>query len=225
MLTAGVADTTRAQEALAKLCQTYWLPLYAYVRRQGYSKEDAEDLVQGFFVQFLERNYLGALSKERGRFRAFLLASLKHYTANEWNRAHRQKRGGSVAHFSLDWQDAEDRCRIDPADHRSPDRIYDREWAVTLLSQALARLREDCMAEGKAGLFDNLRDYLTFGRADIPYEQAGRKLGLDEGAVRVAVHRLRKRYRALVRQEVAETLSSHDQVEEEMKALFAALVD
>ena len=226
VLAAGRRRTApEADRALEELCRTYWYPLYAYVRRQGHSKEDAEDLTQGFFARFLERNYLEGLSSEKGRFRAFLLAALKHFLANEHDRAGRQKRGGGVAPLSLDWQDADARYQIDPADQLSPDKLYDRAWATTLLEQVIARLREECAAEGKGQIFEQLKPFLTMGKSDIPYAQAAASLGLNEGAARVAVHRLRKRYRELLRQEIAQTLSEPADLEEELRALFLAFAE
>jgi DNA-directed RNA polymerase specialized sigma24 family protein len=222
VLAAGHRSTPQADRALEELCRTYWYPLYAYVRRQGHSKEDAEDLTQGFFASFLKRNYLEHLSSEKGRFRAFLLGSLKHFLANEHDRAGAQKRGGGVAPLSLDWQDADTRYQIDPADQLAPDTLYDRAWATTLLEQVITRLRGECAAEGKAGVFDQLKAFLMAGSGDIPYAEAAAKLSLHEGAVRVAVHRLRKRYRELLRQEIAQTLSDPADLDEEMRALFQA---
>jgi DNA-directed RNA polymerase specialized sigma24 family protein len=137
VIAAGRRTTPQSEKALAELCGHYWYPLYAYVRRRGYSREDAEDLTQGFFARFLERNYLDGVSSEKGRFRAFLLASLKNFLANEWDKGRRQKRGGTVPRLSLDWQDADTRYKIDPPDHLSPDRIYDREWALALLERVI----------------------------------------------------------------------------------------
>ena len=223
VLAAGRRSTPQADHALEELCRTYWYPLYAYVRRRGHSKEDAEDLTQGFFARFLERNYLEGLSGEKGRFRAFLLAALKHYLANEHDRAGRQKRGGGVAPLSLDWQEADTRYQIDPADQFSPDKLYDRAWAMMLLEQVIARLRDECAAGGKAGVFEQLRPFLMVGKSDIPYAQAAAALGWNEGAARVAVHRLRKRYRELLRETIAQTLSDPAQIEEELRALFCAV--
>lgn len=223
VLSAGRKSSPQSDRALGELCQTYWYPLYAYVRRQGHTKEDAEDLVQAFFARFLERNYLDGLSAERGRFRAFLLASLKHFLANEWDKSQRQKRGGGVEHLSLDWQSADERFHPDPPDPSSPDKTFDREWALALLERVIARLREECVADGKANLFEQTRGYLMVGESAIPYAEAGQALGLDEGAVRVAVHRLRKRYRALLRDEIAQTLDDPTQVAEELRSLQAAL--
>jgi RNA polymerase sigma-70 factor (ECF subfamily) len=205
------------------LCQTYWVPLYAYVRRKGHLKEDAEDLVQAFFAKFLEKNYLEGLSAERGKFRAFLLASLKHFLANEWDKSQRQKRGGGAQHLSLDWQSADEKFKLEPPDITSPDRIYDREWALALLEHVITRLRDECAADGKAQLFEQAKGYLMVGEAAIPYADAAKSLGLDEGAVRVAVHRLRKRYRELLRDEIAQTLDDPAQAAEELRSLQAAL--
>jgi RNA polymerase sigma factor (sigma-70 family) len=222
VLAAGRRGTPQADRALEDLCRTYWYPLYAYVRRHGHTKENAEDLTQGFFASFLKRNYLEGVSSEKGKFRAFLLTAFKYFLANEWDRSRREKRGGGAAPLSLDWQDADSRYQIAPADQLSPDRLYDRAWATTLLEQVIARLREECAAEGKGELFEQLKPFLMMGKSDIPYAQAAGRLGLSEGTARVAVHRLRKRYRELLRQEVAQTLSELALVEEEMRALLDA---
>jgi len=222
VLAAGNRSTPQADVALEELCRTYWYPLYAYVRRHGHSREDAEDLTQSFFARFLQKNYLEKLRGEHGKFRAFLLASLKHFLANEWDRARRQKRGGGVPPLSLDWQDADSRYQIDPADQLSPDKIYDRAWAVTLLERVIGRLREENAADGKASLFEGLKPFLMMGRSDIPHAQAAAGLAMTEGAVRVAVHRLRRRYRELLREEIGQTLSDPAQAEEEMRVLLSA---
>ena len=208
--------------ALEELCGTYWFPLYAYVRRQGYSREDAEDLTQSFFARFLQKNYLEKLSAEHGKFRAFLIASLKHFLANEWDRSQRQKRGGGIANLSLDWQDADARYHIDPSDNLSPDKIYDRAWAVTLLERVISRLRDENDVEGKLVAFDRLKPFLTVGRNEIPYAKAALELSMTEGAIRVAVHRMRRRYRELLRDEIGQTLSDPAQVDEEIRTLFSA---
>ena len=187
VLAAGRSSTPQADHALEELCRSYWYPLYAYVRRRGYTHEDAEDLTQGFFARFLEKNYLEGLTSEKGRFRAFLLASLKHFLANEWDRAHRQKRGGAAAPLSLDWESADDRYKINLPDDLSPDKIYDREWALALLERVIARLRESCAANDQAQLFDQLKPFLTMDKAAVPYAQAAAELNMAEGAVRVAV--------------------------------------
>lgn len=223
VLSAGHKSSPHSDQALAELCQTYWYPLYAYVRRQGHAKEDAEDLVQAFFEKFLEKNYLEGLSAGRGKFRAFLLASLKHFLANEWDKSQRQKRGGGVPHLSLDWQTADQRFHLDPPDPSSPDQTFDREWALALLERVIARLREECAADGRTALFEQAKGYLMVGEKTIPYADAAQSLKMDEGAVRVAVHRLRKRYRYLLRDEIAQTLDDPAQVAEELRSLQAAL--
>src|SRR6195256_4306928 len=197
VLAAGRPNAPHANAALEELCGTYWYPLYVYVRRQTSTREDAEDLTQAFFARFLEKNYLEGLSSDKGKFRAFLLAALKHFLANEWDRANRQKRGGGVANLSLDWQDAETRYQINPADNLSPDKLYDRAWAVTLLGRVITRLRGESETEGKGKLFEQLKPFLMAGKSAIPYAETATALGLTEGAVRVAVHRLRRRYREL----------------------------
>jgi RNA polymerase sigma factor (sigma-70 family) len=223
VLSAGRKSSPQSDRALGELCQTYWYPLYAYVRRQGHSKEDAEDLVQAFFARFLEKNYLEGLSAERGKFRAFLLASLKHFLANEWDKSQRQKRGGGAQHLSLDWQSADERYHLDPPDPASPDRAFDKEWALALLERVITRLRDESAAAGKSALFEQAKGYLMVGESTIPYAQAAKELQMDEGAVRVAVHRFRKRYRELLRDEIAQTLSDPAQVAEEFRSLQAAL--
>ena len=222
VLAAGDRSAPEADIALEELCRTYWYPLYAYIRRHGHSKEDAEDLAQSFFARFLQKNYLEKLRSEYGKFRAFLLASLKHYLANEWDRARRQKRGGGLPHLSLDWQSADTRYRIDPPDTLSPDKIYDRAWAVTLLERVIIRLRDENTATGDAASFEKLKPFLMTARGEVPYARAAAELEMTEGAARVAVHRLRRRYRELLREEICQTLSDPAQAEEEMRALFGA---
>lgn len=209
--------------ALEQLCRTYWYPLYAYVRRQGHSREDAEDLTQGFFARLLEKNFLEGITTDKGRFRAFLLVALKRFLANEWDRANRQKRGGGAIPLSLDWEDAETRYQINPADDLSPDKLYDRSWAIVMLEQVIARLSEESAANDKAGLFEQLKPFLMAERNETPYAEAATKLKMTEGAVRVAVHRLRKRFRELLREEISRTLADPAHADEELQALFSAL--
>jgi RNA polymerase sigma-70 factor (ECF subfamily) len=223
VLSAGRKSSPHSERALAELCQTYWYPLYAFVRRQGKTKEDAEDLVQTFFARFLEKNYLEGLAAERGKFRAFLLAALKHFLANEWDRAQAQKRGGGAEHLSLNWQDADERFHLDPPDPTNPERLFDREWALAMLDRVITRLADECARDGKAELFTQAKGFLTVGSAAIPYGEAAQQLGVDEGALRVTVHRLRKRYRELLRDEIAQTLAEPGQVDEELRSLLAAL--
>lgn len=222
VLAAGKQNSPAAAIALEELCRDYWYPLYAYVRHRGHSPADAEDLTQAFFAKFLEKNYLAGLDSNRGRFRAFLLASLKHFLANEWDRANRQKRGGGAALLSLDYQGADTRYQIDPPDHLSPDKLFDRAWALTLLEKVIARLREENQTEGRAEQFEQLKIYLTVGTSSISYADAAAKLAMSEGNVRVAVHRLRRRYRELLQQEIVQTLADPAQADEEMRALMGA---
>ena len=225
VVAAGGRATAQAELALEELCRTYWYPLYAYVRHRGYSKPDAEDLTQGFFAAFLRRNYLSGLDAEKGRFRAFLLAAMKHYLANEWDRAGRLKRGGGEAPLSLDWQSADTRYQIHPADALSPDKLYDRAWAVTLLEQVIGRLHDESVSAGKEAVFAALKPFLMVGKQALPTASAATALGLSEGAVRVAVHRLRRRYRELLRAEIAQTLADPGQIDEEMRALLGAFAE
>jgi len=162
------------------------------------------------------------LRAERGRFRAFLLASLKHFLANEWDKSQRQKRGGNAPHLSLDWQTADTKFQVAAVNEPSPDLAFDREWAVTLLAKVIEQLQQECEAEGKAKLFEQLKVFLTAGKGELSHAAAAQKLGMDETAVRVAVHRLRKRYRQLLRDEIAQTLADAADVDEEMRALFGA---
>lgn len=212
-----------ASAALGDLCAIYWRPLYRYARRRGNSREDAEDLVQGFLARIAEPRRLGGVDAEKGRFRAFLLASFNHWMASEWRRGARIKRGGGVSPLSLDWEDAETGLTLDPADERSPDKLYDREWALALLDKVLSCLRQSCELEGNAEQFDLLKPCLTADSARIPYADIALRLDTTEGAARVAVHRLRKRYRHLLTEEITRTLATPEAVEEEMRSLFAAL--
>lgn len=208
--------------AMEELCRTYWYPLYAHVRRRGYSKEDAEDLTQSFFARLLEKNYLDGLSPERGRFRSFLLAALKHFLANEWDRSRSRKRGGGATMLSLDWQDAESRYRFEPADQLSPDKLYDRAWALTLLERVLQRLE---IVNADNGYFQQLKPCLIAERRSINYTEVACQLGISENAVRVAAHRLRKQYRELLRAEIAETLADPQWLDDELQALYGAFAD
>lgn len=220
---AGATSSPASVAALEVLCRAYWFPLYAYVRRRGHARHDAEDLTQAFFARLLGKNPFAGLDREHGKFRAFLLAALKNFLANEWDKARRQKRGGGVPPLSLDWRGADERYGIEPADTLSPDRLYDRAWALTLLERVVASLRDEYAHEGKERQFETLRPCLATGRGAVDYAGASATLGLSEGALRVAAHRLRRRYRELLRAELAQTLSDPAQVDEELRALFAAV--
>ena len=222
VLAAGKRHTPQSDGALEELCRTYWFPLYAYVRRRGHTKEDAEDSVQAFFARFLAKNYLEGLSAERGRFRAFLLASLKHFLINEWKKTQRLKRGGGEAPLSLDWETADTKFQVAATNEPSPDKVFDREWALALLAKVIERLQQECETDGKAKLFAQLKIFLTAGKDGTAQAEVAKALGMEEGAVRVAIHRLRKRYRELLRAEIAQTLADAADVDEEMRALFGA---
>ena len=223
VLSAGAKESPESSRALEILCRTYWYPLYAHVRRTGRNAQDAEDLTQAFFERLLEKEWLAAADRTRGRFRSFLLSSLKHYLANEWDRVSAQKRGGHVRILSLDAREAETRFHHEPADTTTPDRQFDRRWALTLLDTVLGRLQQEYADEGKAGLFEHLKGTLGGDRASAPYARIAGELGMSEGSVKVAVHRLRQRYRAMLRAEIAQTVATEADVEDELRHLFAAL--
>jgi RNA polymerase sigma-70 factor (ECF subfamily) len=223
VLRAGHSQTTEAGEALAKLCKIYWYPLYVFARRQGQNSEDARDLIQGFFERVIEKHYLQAAEQEKGRFRSFLLILLKRFMANEQDRANRLKRGGGCAVISLDQTDTEARYLKVPADEMSPEKAYDRSWALTLLEQVNKRLEQEFATAGKAGIFRELSVFLTGEAAEHTYAELGQKLGLSEANVKVSVHRLRQRYRELLRLEIANTVSSPEAIDDEIRDLFAVL--
>jgi len=223
VLTAGGDDRAQARRALEELCQTYWYPLYAFVRRQGRSPEEAQDLTQEFFARLIAQHYLGAVDRAKGKFRSFLLGSLKHFLANEWDKARAQKRGGAHSLIALDAQAAERRYALEPAHELSADRIFERRWALTVLERVLTRLREEHSRAGKAKLFDRLKDFLV-GRAEQDsHARAAAELGMSEGAVKAAIHRLRQHYRERLRAEIANTVAAPSEVEDELRHLFAAL--
>jgi len=222
-MTAARPDTTRAGAAMEKLCRTYWYPLYAYVRRRGQAPADAQDLTQAFFARLLERNWVGDAQRERGRFRTFLLTAMSRFLSDEWDKVRAQKRGGGVAPISLQLDTAETRYGLEPADARTPEQSYERRWALTLLDTVLQRLRQEFEEAGRGDLFARLNCCLVGDRGEQPYAELGRQLAMNEGAVKVAVHRLRKRYRALLRSEIAQTLTATEDVDEELRHLFSVL--
>ena len=224
VLAAGRDTPARAQAALAELCQTYWYPLYAYVRRRGHGPQDAEDLTQAFLARLLEKRAVAAARRQRGKFRAFLLSSLTHFLSDEWDKARAQKRGGRKE-IRLDALSAETRYAAQGQDRLTAEKLFDRQWALRLLEQVLCRLADEFAAAGKAKLFEQLRDCLTGARAALPYAQLARQLGMTEGAVKVAVHRLRQRYRELLFEEIAQTVATPEDVQEELRDLFRALAE
>ena len=229
VVSAGRDHSSQSRRALATLCENYWFPLYAFVRRAGYSAEDAQDLTQEFFVQLLAKNYLAVADRQRGRFRSFLLGAMKHFLAKQRRRQAAWKRGGLRPRLSLDFHGGEDRYGLlEPADHLTPERLYEKRWAMTLLDLVLARLREEFRAADKLNLFDSLKQFLAgeekSPRGETPtYLEIGKELGMSEGAVKVAVHRLRRRYRKLLKEEIARTIDGPETLEDELRALLAAL--
>jgi RNA polymerase sigma-70 factor (ECF subfamily) len=209
--------------ALETLCRIYWWPLYAYVRRLGHGPHDAEDLTQEFFARLLQKDYLRAVDRAKGRFRTFLLMAVNRFRSDEWDRIRAQKRGGRVACFSLDAQTAEQRYRLEPADQMTPERIFERHWALTLLDRTVNRLGNEFAAAGKADQFEQLKGFLTAERGAISHAEVAPRLGLSEGALRVAVHRLRRRYREIFREEIAHTVARPEEIEEEVRHLLAVL--
>ena len=221
VLAAGGSQPS-ASDALATLCKTYWFPLYAFVRRKGYSLHDAQDLTQSFFSHLLEKQRLASLHPERGRFRSFLLVSLKNFLANEWHRAHAAKRGGQTAFVFIDDQEAERRYGDEPANRLSAEQIFDRRWALALLERVLDSLRQEMVLVGKSAHFEALKFTLT-GETGAPYSEIASQLGTSEGALKVFVHRLRERYRSLLREEIAQTVETDAEIDDELRHLVAAL--
>lgn len=220
---AGAADQGEAaRRALGELYEAYWYPLYAHVRRQGHGPEAARDFVQDLFARFLENDQLAHVSRERGRFRSYLLASVNHLLAGDWQRRMRQKRGGGAAHVALDALTAEERYRVEPADGRSPEALFDRRWAAALLERVFDGLRKEWEVAGKGEVFRALRPYLS-GEAADGYAEVGRVLGMSEGAARVTVHRLRAQYRERLRAEVGQTLADPADIDGELRHLLMAL--
>ncbi len=224
VLTAARSDTTSAHDALAKLCEAYWPPLYAFVRRRGYSPEDAQDLTQGFFEHLLGKNAVATVSPAKGRFRSFLLASLNNFLAGEWTKARAQKRGGGKV-VSLDTQSAEAWLNHEASHNFTPEKAFELRWAITLLEQVYRQLEEEHHARGKVELFAALRTTLAGSSSGAPYAALAQQLGLSDAGVRVAVHRLRRRYRELLRETIAETVGSRAEVEEELRDLMRILAD
>lgn len=223
VLAAGRPKSASYQQALETLCQTYWFPLYAYLRRQGYDSHQAEDYTQAFFADLLAKGGLRLADPKRGKFRSFLLTSLKHFLSNERARARAKKRGGGRKVLSLDFENAESQYALEPRDELSPEKLFERSWALTVLARTMARLQAEAVSTNKLKLFDHLKNYLTAEKGSVPYHDAAAELDMTEGAVRVAIHRLRRRYRELLRDEIAQTVTSDDQIDEEIRDLFTAL--
>jgi RNA polymerase sigma factor (sigma-70 family) len=218
----GEVSQTRAREALEELCRAYWYPLYAFVRSRGHSATDAQDLTQAFFARIIETGGFASADRERGRFRSYLLGAMKHFLANEWHRAQTQKRGGQVRFIEFDALDPEARYAGASQQSDNPDHLFDREWALQTVAGALQALRDEMARAGKSDQFETLKGSLT-GQDETPRDQIAARLNMSESAVKVAVHRLRQRYRKLLRAAIAETVSNEADLDDEMRYLVAVL--
>jgi RNA polymerase sigma-70 factor (ECF subfamily) len=223
VLAAGSPESTRYQKALETLCQAYWFPLYAYLRRRGYDKYQAEDHTQSFFVYLLEKPALSRADPKRGKFRSFLLSSLKHFVADERDRVQARKRGGNKAILSLDFEDAERRYSQEPVHDLSPERLFERWWALHVLNRATHRLKTEAKTTHKAQLFERLKGYLVAEKGTDTYKSIASEFDMSETAVRVTAHRLKQRFNELVREEIAQTVTNNTHIDEEIKDLFTAL--
>jgi RNA polymerase sigma factor (sigma-70 family) len=223
VLAAGHGEFSRATEALEKLCRTYWQPLYVYVRRRGYGLEEAQDLTQSFFAHFLEKESFSLADPARGRFRTFLLKSLQHFLTDNWKRDHRQKRGGGKVEIPWDIHTADDHDAVELAESMTPERVYEERWAMALLEQVLGFMRADYAKAGKTRLFEALQDFLWGVEKSGSYGQIAEGLGMTQGAIRVAVHRLREQYRERLRAEVAHTVSDPNEVDDELRYLIQVI--
>jgi RNA polymerase sigma-70 factor (ECF subfamily) len=223
VLSAQDTSSPLAAAALEKLCRAYWYPLYVYVRRQGEDEESAKDLTQGFFARLLEKHYLSQVQREKGKFRCFLLGSLKHFLADERDKARAQKRGGGQRFVSLDDSTGEERYRLEPVETMDAEKLFERRWALTLLDQARARLKEEYLESGKSTLYDRLKAFEAGDRSAPPYAEVAAEMGLTESGIKTAVFRLRQRYRELVREEVANTVDSPEAVDGEIRYLIRVI--
>lgn len=223
VLNAGDSGSPQAGAALDNLCRNYWYPLYAYVRRRGHDAETARDLTQEFFAQLLSKRLLAGVDPTKGRFRSWLLGVMNHFLAHEWARVHAQKRGAGQPAFSLDDIDAEQRYRLEPANEATPETIFDRRWAFTVLDQAAARLRREYEVAGKTDFYSSLKGFVSADGAPVSYEEAARHLGLSQSAVKSSIHRLRQRYQELIRDEIAQTVTSVTEIDEEIRYLLAVI--
>jgi RNA polymerase sigma-70 factor (ECF subfamily) len=223
VLAAARTDSPHAAEALERLCKTYWYPLYAYIRRKGYEAGEAQDLTQEFFLRLLQQESLSRADRTKGKFRSFLLGALEHFLANEWRRAHRQKRGGGHELLSLDDDLAETHYRLEPFHELTPERIYNQSWVLTLLKQAMAALQAECAAAGKDRLFEELKSRLSGDSSETSYAEVAARLGIGEGSVRMAALRLRKRYAELLRREIAQTVATPEEIDQEIRFLLITL--
>ena len=216
------SQTPRAAAAMAELCGLYWYPLYAFIRRRGHAAHDAEDLTQEFFARLLDKHFLAAADREKGRFRTFLLMAVKRFLANEYDASQARKRGGGQRIVPWQGLDPEARYHLEPADTLTPERLFEQQWALTLLEQVLGRLQTEMTTAGKAALFEAMKGHLA-GNRDKSYAATAARLGMSEGAVKVTVHRLRRRYRDILQEEIAHTVAGPEEIEEEIRYLFTCL--
>ena len=223
VLAAGQGDSEPAHRALETLCRGYWYPIYVYVRRKGHDPDEAQDLTQEFFAQLIAKEHLRLADQQKGKFRTFLLAMLDYFLAREWSRAHRQKRGGQFIFISLDEETPEERYRLEPADNDTPEKRFVRQWALAVLEQAMNALERECAVNGKGNLFWETKELLSGERDAAAYAQIARRLNMAEGATRMAVLRLRRRYAELLRKEIAQTVSEPEEVDQEMRYLLSAV--
>jgi RNA polymerase sigma factor (sigma-70 family) len=222
VLEAAQADDSAAQNAMAELCRIYWYPLYAFVRRRGYAPHDAEDLTQGFFLALLEKDFLDGITREGGRFRSFLLTALKRFLANEWDRASARKRGGGCILLSLEGAEAEERYLLEPVDRSTPESLFHRRWALTLLEKVLDQLKHEFGRTNNLEVFETLKPAIV-GDRTRSYLEIASELKTSEGAVKVAVHRLRNRFRILMRETIAQTVDTPEEVESELHFLMQSV--
>jgi RNA polymerase sigma factor (sigma-70 family) len=220
VLRAGCVDSGSAREALNELCQTYWYPLYCFIRRQGHAPHEAEDLTQGFFARLLEKNFVSDARQERGKFRSFLLTALKGFLANEWDRQHAQKRGGFQTAIEIDQAMAETRLDAELKQELTPEALFERQWALTMLERTMTQLREEYIDTGRAKLFEHLSACLTQEQSAASYAEIARELRLTEASVKQAAYRLRARYREILRGEIAKTVSSPQEIDGELRCLL-----
>jgi DNA-directed RNA polymerase specialized sigma24 family protein len=223
VVSAANPDAKGSDRALQELCGTYWYPLYAYLRRRGYREHDAQDLTQDFFAHLFERKALHRVDREKGRFRSFLLGSLNYFLADERDRTNAQKRGGGRELLSLDAQDAEERYRLEPVDERTPEKLFERRWALTLLDQVFTKLAREFSESGKEELFRHLQPFLIETTGSKSYAVAAPEAGISEEAFKKAVQRLRQRYQKLFREEIAQTVADQAEVDEELRYLCEVL--
>jgi RNA polymerase sigma factor (sigma-70 family) len=220
VLAAGEEGSEQAHAAMSRLCQTYWFPVYAFIRKKGHSPEQAQDFTQEFFAGFLEKNYVAKATRQRGRFRVFLMSSVQNFLHNQHDKAQAQKRGGGQQFLSLDYRDAEERYQVEPIEEIDPTKIFEQQWAATLLETVLSRLKDEFAAEGRAGLFEELQAHLWGDATSIPYPRLAEKCGLTASNVKTIAHRFRQRYRELLREEIAQTVAKPGEVDDEIRHLM-----